>query len=117
MVQVTPLRTLASSPKSECISCLQCFDIVGWAAGRASSLKKWGDGGGWQCLVWMEWHPTGRSVCLPPLIFPGIIKSRGSLLAPANPGGPRKRAVKRLCVCVSYYLIVKNLFIEYNNCN
>ena len=35
-VQVTPLmRTLASS-NSECASCLQCFDAVGWAAGKAS---------------------------------------------------------------------------------
>jgi len=38
-VQVTPLqRTLASSPQSECASCLQCFDAVGWAAGKASGL-------------------------------------------------------------------------------
>jgi len=38
-VQVTPLRrTLASSPKSECSSSLQCFDSVGWAAGRVSGL-------------------------------------------------------------------------------
>ena len=38
-VQVTPLRrTIASSPLSECASCLQCFDTVGWAAGRASGL-------------------------------------------------------------------------------
>ena len=28
------------------------------------------------------------------------MKSRSSLLAPAHPGGPRKRAVKWLCVCV-----------------
>jgi len=38
-MQVTPLRrTLASSPKSECASCLQCFDTVGLAAGRATDL-------------------------------------------------------------------------------
>jgi len=38
-VHVTPLRrTLASSLQSECGSCLQCFDTVGWAAGRASGL-------------------------------------------------------------------------------
>jgi len=35
-------------------------------------------------------------VCLPLLIFPCAIKSRSSLLAPAHPGGPRKRAVKWL---------------------
>jgi len=36
------------------------------------------------------------AVCLPLLIFPCIIKSRSSLLAPAHPCGPRKRAIKRL---------------------
>jgi len=35
-------------------------------------------------------------VCLPLLIYPCTIKSRSSLLAPAHPGGPGKRAVKRL---------------------
>jgi len=44
----------------------------------------------------MEWRPAGWSVCLPLLIFPCTIKSRSSLLAPAHPGIPRKRAVKRL---------------------
>jgi len=41
----------------------------------------------------MEWRPAGWSVCLPLLIFPCTIKSRSSLLAPAHPGGPEKRAV------------------------
>jgi len=35
-------------------------------------------------------------VCLPLLISPCTIKSRSSLLATAHPGGPGKRAVKRL---------------------
>jgi len=79
------------------ILCLQCFDAVGWAAGRASGLWKiCGDGGGGDWLVRMEWHLAGWSVCLPLLIFPCTIKSRSSLLAPAHPGGPGKRAVKRL---------------------
>jgi len=31
---------------TECASCLQCFDIVGWAAGTASSRQKiWGKTG------------------------------------------------------------------------
>ena len=63
------------------------------------SCKKWDVGGG-HWLVRMEWHPAGLSVCLPLLIFPCTMKSRSSLLAPAHPGGPGKRAVKRLCVCV-----------------
>jgi len=42
---------------------LQCFDTVGWAAGRASGLQKaMGDGGGEHWLVQMEWHPAGWSV-------------------------------------------------------
>jgi len=49
-----------------------------------------GDGGGGHWLVWMEWRPSGWSVCLPLLIFPCTIKSRSSLLAPAHPGGPKK---------------------------
>jgi len=52
-----------------------------------------GDGGGGHWLVRMEWCPAGWSVCLPLLICPCTIKSRSSLLAPAHPGGPGKRAV------------------------
>jgi len=54
------------------------------------------DGGGGHWLVRMEWHSARWSVCLPLLIFPCTIKSRSSLLAPAHPGGPGKRAAKRL---------------------
>jgi len=81
--------------------CLQCFDSVGWAQEGHPACKKWGDGGGGHWLVRMEWRPDGWSVCLPLLIFPCTIKSRSSLLAPAHPGGPGKRAVKRFwCVVV-----------------
>jgi len=60
------------------------------------ACKKYGeDGGGGHCLDQMERHPAGWSVCLPLLIFPCTIKSRSSRLAPAHPGGPGKRAVKR----------------------
>jgi len=62
-----------------------------------------GDGGGGHWLVRMEQHPAGWSVCLPLLISPCTIKSRSSLLAPAHPGGPRKRAVKRLWCVVWWY--------------
>ena len=77
--------------------CLQCFDTVGWVAGRASGPQKiWGNDGGGHWLVRMEWRPAGWSVCLPLLISPYAIKSRSSLLAPADPGGPGKRAAKQL---------------------
>jgi len=46
------------------------------------------------------------------LIFPCIIKSRSSLLAPAHPGGPGKRAVKRLW-CGSLDRPHKSLLDEY----
>jgi len=74
-----------------------------WLGGRKGiwPVKYMGDGGGGQWLVRMEWHPAGWSVCLPLLIFRCTIKSRSSLLAPPHPGGPGKRAVKRLwCVAV-----------------
>ena len=49
-------------------------------------------GTGWS--VWSGAQPDGQ--CLPLLIFPCTIKSRSSLLAPAHPDGPGKRAVKWL---------------------
>ena len=60
------------------------------------TFKKMGDGAGGYWLVRMEWRPAGWSVFLPLLIFPCTIKSRSSLLAPAHPGGPGIRAIKRL---------------------
>ena len=89
-------------------SCVYIFDafsaltlLVGGQEGHPA-CKKWGDGGGGHWLVRLEWHPAGWSVCLPLLIFPCTIKYKSSLLALAHPGGPRKRAVKRMCVCVFY---------------
>jgi len=69
-------------------------------------VKIWGDGGGGLWLVRMEWLPAGWSVCLPLFISPCTIKSTSSLLAPDHPGGPGKRAVKRLwlwCGGLYYY--------------
>jgi len=70
--------------------------LVGQQEGHPARKKYGGDGVGGHGLVRMEWRPAGWSVCLPLLIFPCVIKSRGSLLAPDHPGGPRERAVKRL---------------------
>jgi len=69
--------------------------LVGRHEGHLA-CKKYGDDGGRHWLVRMEWRPAGWSVCLPLLIFPCTMKSRSSLLAPAHPGSPGKRAVKRL---------------------
>jgi len=70
--------------------------LVGQQEGHRARKKIWEDGGGGHWLVRMEWRPAGWSVCLPLLISPCTIKSRSSLLAPSHPGGPGKRAVKRL---------------------
>jgi len=68
-----------------------------WLGGRQGIRPvKNGGGGGGQWLVWIEWCPAGWSVCLSLLIFPCTIKSRNCLLAVAHPGGPGKRAKKRL---------------------
>jgi len=48
-------------------------------------------------------------------ISPCTIKSRRFLLAPAHPGGPGKRAVKRFCVCVCVCW-VHWAVLEYENC-
>ena len=61
-----------------------------------------GDGG------WCRWAMVSLDgVALSWMVYvsasfnlPCTIKSGSSLLAPAHPGGPGKRAVKRLCVCV-----------------
>jgi len=66
---------------------------------RHPVCKKREDGGGGHWEVRMEWRSARLSACLPVLIFPCTIKSRSSLLAPANPGGPGKRAVKWLWWC------------------
>jgi len=90
--------------RSLCVVKISILPSVLWhclLGGRKSIRpEKLGDGGGEHCLVRTEWRPAGRSVCLPLLIFPCTIKCRSSLLAPANPGGPGKRVVKRFCVCV-----------------
>ena len=61
------------------------------------------------------------SVCLPLLIFPCTIRSRISLLAPAHPGGPGKRAVKwlwwyagnvSLLVFSVFFGLTKNFFLK-----
>ena len=83
--------------------------LVGQQEGHPACKKIWGDGGGEHWLVRMEWRPAGWSVCLPLLIFPCTIKSRSSLLAPAHPGGPGKRAVIRLCcVCRRHFQSTQN---------
>jgi len=89
----------------------ECLDQFAWFLAYCNATV--GDGGGGHWLVRMEWRAARWSVCLPLLIFPCTIKSRSSVLAPADPGGPRKRAVKWLCVCVCNATLFSTLLILY----
>jgi len=76
--------------------------LVGRQEGHPIQPVKMGDCGGGHWLVWMEdgvapsrMVGVSASVNLP--FFLCTTKSRSSLLlAPAHPGGPRKRAIKQL---------------------
>ena len=67
--------------------CLQCFDAVGWAAGRASGL-----------VICLEWDAAQ----LLPLPLTASCFSKIQIgftfLVLAYPGCPGQRAVKRVCV-------------------
>ena len=82
--------------------CLQCFDAVGWAAGKASGLQK------------TEWWGAGMVICLErgadlhmaqlmplPLTVSCFSKIQigFTFLVPAHPGCPGQRAIK-WCVFV-----------------
>jgi len=89
-----------------CISqfCLQCFDAVGWAAGRASGLQKterWGVG----MVICLERGADLHMAQLMPLPLTvscfSKIQIGFTFLLPAHLGSPGQRAVKRyVCVCV-----------------
>ena len=82
---------------------LQCFDAVGWVAGRVSGLQKterWGAG----VVICLERVADLHMDQLMPL--PLIVSCFSKIqigftfLLPAYPGSPGQRAVKRVCVCV-----------------
>jgi len=79
--------------------CLQCFDTVGWAAGRASGLW-WGAG----MVICLEQGADLHMAQLMPLPLTVTCYSKIQIgftfLVPADPGSPGKRAVKRVFVCV-----------------
>jgi len=83
--------------------CLQCFDAVGWAAGRASGLEKtewWGAG----VVICLERGADLHVAQLMPLPVTvscfSKIQIGFTFLVPAHQGSPGKSAVKRACVCV-----------------
>jgi len=82
---------------------LQCFDTVGRVEGQPACKK-------------LEWRGTGMVICLEqdadlhmaqlmplPLTVSCFskIQTGFTFLVPAHPGCPGKRAVKRVCVCVT----------------
>jgi len=77
--------------------CLQCFDTVGWAAGRASGLCA----GMAICLEQGADLHMAQLIPLPLTVSCfSEIQIGFTFLVPAHPGSPGKRAVKRLYVCV-----------------
>ena len=85
----------------ECMTCLQCFDAVGWATGRPSGLWK------------TEWWGAGMAICLErgadlhmaqlmplPLTVSCFskIQTGFTFLVLAHPGGHGKWAIKRVRV-------------------
>jgi len=87
---------------------LQCFDTVGWAAGRASGLKKMGgDGGSGHWLVRMEWRPAGWSVSAS-VNLPLHHKVQKFSSGTGSPGWSQKKGCKIVVVVVVlYYLQTK----------
>jgi len=81
--------------------CLQCFDAVGWVAGRASGLYKtewWGAG----VVICLERGADLHTAQLMPLPLTvscfSKIQIGFTFLVLAHPGSPGHRAVKWLCV-------------------
>ena len=84
--------------------CLQCFDTVGWVAGRHPACKKLSGG----VLAWLSaWSEVQTCICPSwchcHSLSLASVKSRlvyNTFLVLAHPGSPGPRAVKRVCVCV-----------------
>ena len=83
--------------------CLQCFDSVGLAAGRASGLQKtewWGAG----VVICLERGADLHIAQLMPLLLTvscfSKIQIGFTFLVPAHLGSSGKRAIKWVCVCV-----------------
>jgi len=85
------------------VFCLQCFDAVGWVAGRAPGLWKtecWGAG----VVIFLERGADLHMAHLMPLLLTvscfSKIQIGSTFLVPAHLGSPGQRAVKWVCVCV-----------------
>ena len=84
--------------------CLQCFDVVGWEAGRAASLYKtewWGAG----VVICLELGANLHTAQLMPLPLTVScfckIQIGFTFLVPAHPASPGKGPLNGcVCVCV-----------------
>jgi len=89
--------------------CLQCFDAVGWAAGRAPACKKTFEWWGTVMVICLERDADLHVAQLMPLPLTvscfNKIQIGFTFLVLAHPGSPGKRAVKRVCVCVLFYAL------------
>jgi len=84
--------------------CHQCFEAVGWAAGRASGLQKteWWGAGVVICLQRGADLHTAQLMPLPLTVSCfSKIQTGFTFLVRAHPGSPGQRAVKRVCVYVN----------------
>ena len=78
--------------------CLQCFDTVGWVAGRPVKIEWWGAGvvicleQGADCLHMAQLIPLPLTV---------YVKSR--LVYLSGTGSTGQKAAKRVCLCVCGY--------------
>ena len=83
---------------------LQCFDAVGWAAGRATEW--WGAG----VVICLERGADLHMAQLMPLPLTvtcfGKIHIGFTFLVPAHLGSPGRRAVKRVYVCMYVIIII-----------
>jgi len=65
-------------------ACLQCFDAVGWAAGRASACKWWGDG----MVIYLERDADLHMAQLMPLPLTVSCLFKSRLILPSGTGSP-----------------------------
>ena len=84
------------------LHCCQCFDAVGWAAGRASGPQKiewWGTG-----MAWRDADLHMAQLMPLPLTVSCFSKTQigFTFLVPAHLGSHGQRAIKWVCVCVSW---------------
>jgi len=124
-----PLKSDLQSTNMYCLlhfqslfTCLQCFDAVGWAAGRASYLQKKLSGGmlAWlsvrgkvRICIWPSWchcHSLSLAPVNPDWFYlPGFI-----FLVPAHPGNPEQSPGGHKMVVVVVVALVFNSFLFWN---